>query len=202
MIADVAAAADLYRRRSDVAEDIAIHLHRARTIVMIQGPDIERDFDVVKIVSPDDAATLGRIAAVIERPVVFNVHADVVDIVVLHGLVVPQHQDGHGGRLIKLAAGYAVAQTAHGDAHPVLHLDAVEMMDDAVFDIIVPPDNPPSVSAAEFDPACPQVIEFTARQAAIAAGGIQDGGDMPHSMNTALLQARIPAAPHNHGIPA
>ena len=127
----------------------------------------------------------------IEGAVVFDIQTDVVHIVVLHRLVVPQHQDGHGGRMIDLAAGEAVPQPGHAHAHPVLHLDAVEIVDDAVFYIIVTADDVAPVAATQFYRPGTQVVQFAAGKSATAASGVNTRRDVAHSMNTATLDTAI-----------
>ena len=136
---------------------------------------------------------MGWIAPIIEGAVVFNIHADVVDVVAFHRLVVAQHQDGHRGRLVNLAARYAVAQAAHGHAHAILHLDPVEIADAAVLHVVVAPDDVFPVSSGEFHRSGSQVVEFASGKTAGAAGRIDRNRDVPHSMDAAVFQARIAA---------
>ena len=116
-----------------------------------------------------------------------------VDIVAFHRLVVAQHQDGHRGRLVNLAARYAVAQAAHGHAHAILHLDPVEIVDAAVFYVIVAPDDVFPVTSGEFHRSGSQIVELASGKAAGAAGRIDRNRNVPHSMDAEVLQARIVA---------
>ena len=118
---------------------------------MIEGPHIEGHFDVVEIVVSDHAAALGRVAPVVQCAVILDVHAHMMHVAVLHSLVIAQHEDGHRGGLIEFASRYPVPEAAHHHSDPVLHLDPVEVMDTASFDIIVAADDVHTVSSGQFD---------------------------------------------------
>ena len=125
----------------------------------------------------------------VEGAVVLDVQAYVVNIAILYGLVVAEHQDGHSGGIVELAAGDPVAQAAHHHPNAVLHLDAVEIMDAAVFHIIVSPDYVFPVSSGQLDGSGSEVVEVAARQTTGTAPAIYGGRHMTHPVDDAILNA-------------
>ena len=155
----------------------------------------------MEVVPADHAAPEGGIPAVIDGTAVLDVQADVVDVAALDQVVVAQHEDGLRVGVVEFASRHPVAEALHPHARTVGLLDAVEIVQDAVFQVVVPAHDRFPVAAVELDAARAGVVDPAGGQATAGASAVDDGRDMADVVEDAVLDADGGRRRHGQGIP-